>query len=405
MSSSVVELTGVKPLEDGIALADVKMEPCGKHEVVSNGSLSHSGDNGVANGDSNPHQTNGQAHQNGVSASLTGSPTIKLNGVAGSNMSDFPVELAPAEDYHTSKANGSVRIRVGNTTNTNQTPLTVPQFLDRTVQSARNKIALGVKRNGHWQTWTYEQYYNDIITAAKSFIKLGLQPFHGVGIVGFNSPEWFLSNMGAIYAGGFAVGIYTTNSPEACFYVANDCEANVIVVENKQQLSKILQIWDRLPHLKAIVQYSGEVTEKRENVYNWDEFMELGREGELQGELQSRMDQLRPNHCCTLIYTSGTTGNPKGVMLSHDNMTWIAEMTCRHMMAGERGEEHIVSYLPLSHIAAQVVDLYMPTYIKGTVWFAQPDALKGTLVATMRECRPTLLFGVPRVWARIFCPD
>ena len=171
MPSNTVELTGAKPLEDGIALADVKIDARGKHEVVSNGSLSHSGENGhgVVHGDVSPQQTNGQAHQNGHRASLTGSPTIKRNGVAGSN-----VELAPAEDYHTSKANGTVRIRVGSTTHTNQTPLTVPQFIERTVQSARNKIALGVKRNGNWKTWTYEQYYDDILTAAKSLIKVNL---------------------------------------------------------------------------------------------------------------------------------------------------------------------------------------------------------------------------------------
>ena len=66
---------------------------------------------------------------------------------------------------------------------------------------------------------------------------------------------------------GFAAGIYTTNSPEACHYVAENCEANVIVVENDQQLQKILKIRDQLPHLKAIVQYSGELKEKYDTVF------------------------------------------------------------------------------------------------------------------------------------------
>ena len=69
------------------------------------------------------------------------------------------------------------------------------------------------------------------------------------------------------YFSGFAAGIYTTNSPEACHYVAENCEANVIVVENDQQLQKILKVRDQLPHLKAIVQYSGELKEKHDKVY------------------------------------------------------------------------------------------------------------------------------------------
>ena len=65
-----------------------------------------------------------------------------------------------------------------------------------------------------------------------------------------------------------SAGIYATNSAEACEYVLSDCEANVVVVENHQQLVKILKIWDSLPHLKAIVQYTGEVAERRENIYS-----------------------------------------------------------------------------------------------------------------------------------------
>lgn len=67
---------------------------------------------------------------------------------------------------------------------------------------------------------------------------------------------------------GFTVGIYVTNNADACKYVALNSQCNVIVVENNQQLKKILQVWDDLPDLKAVVQYTGEVAEKRDNVYS-----------------------------------------------------------------------------------------------------------------------------------------
>ncbi|KAG7514292.1 long-chain-fatty-acid-CoA ligase ACSBG2 isoform X2 [Solea senegalensis] len=211
-----------------------------------------------------------------------------------------------------------------------------------------------------------------------------------------------MADIGAIFAGGFAVGIYTTNSPEACQYVAENCMANIIVVENHKQLQKILQVEDKLPHLKAIIQYKDTLKEKRPNLYTWADLMELGRH-EPDAPLNMVISSLKPNQCCTLIYTSGTTGQPKGVMLSHDNLTWTALSTSIHVNLTDttRGQEVGVSYLPLSHIAAQMVDIWITIKIGGATYFAEPDALKGSLVNTLREVHPTALLGVPRVWEKM----
>ncbi|NWV06602.1 ACBG2 ligase, partial [Ptilonorhynchus violaceus] len=235
-----------------------------------------------------------------------------------------------------------------------------------------------------------------------SCLQLGLERFHGVGILGFNSAEWFIADIGAILAGGFAVGIYTTNSPEACRYVAESCSANVIVVENQKQLQKILEIEDKLPHLKGIIQYGEEIKEKRPNLYSWREFMDLGRDVP-DSRLREVIASQKPNQCCTLIYTSGTTGQPKGVMLSHDNLTWTAAAAGRCLMLTDAKErqEHVISYLPLSHIAAQMSDIWSAMTFGAQIFFAQPDALKGSLVETMREVRPTAFLGVPRVWEKM----
>ncbi|NXU52153.1 ACBG2 ligase, partial [Turnix velox] len=233
-------------------------------------------------------------------------------------------------------------------------------------------------------------------------LQLGLKRFHGVCILGFNSAEWFIADIGAILAGGFAVGIYTTNSPEACHYVAENCRANVVVVENQKQLQKILEIQDKLPHLKAIIQYGEELKEKRPNLYSWSEFMELGKDYP-DDLLQKIIQSQKPNQCCTLIYTSGTTGQPKGVMLSHDNLTWTAAVAGSFIQLTDAKEkqELVVSYLPLSHIAAQMCDIWSAMAFGAQVFFAQPDALKGTLVDTLREVRPTAFLGVPRVWEKM----
>ncbi|XP_067872508.1 long-chain-fatty-acid--CoA ligase ACSBG2 isoform X3 [Heterodontus francisci] len=302
----------------------------------------------------------------------------------------------------TTHKDGEIKLRMDDPDSPEQPPMTVHQMFMESVGKYADYMALASKHGEQWKKITFKQYYNECRGAAKSFLKLGLQRFHGVGILGFNSPEWFIADIGAVLAGGLAVGIYSTNSPEACQYVANDSEANILVVENNKQLQKILQVQDQLPHLKAIVQYKDELKEKRPNLYTWAEFMQLGK-----NVPDSQLDEIiasqKPNQCCTLIYTSGTTGKPKGVMLSHDNLTWTAFAAGNmvKLQPATESQEAIISYLPLSHIAAQMIDIWLSIKFGGTVYFAQPDALKGSLVTTMKEVRPTAFLGVPRVWEKM----
>ena len=100
-------------------------------------------------------------------------------------------------------------------------------------------------------------YFPEVRIVAKAFIQLGLEPRKSVGILGFNSPEWFMADMAAVFANGIAVGIYATNSPEMCQYMANHSRCNILVVEDEKQLEKILKVKSELTDLKAIVQYTG----------------------------------------------------------------------------------------------------------------------------------------------------
>lgn len=360
----------------------------------------------VANGNGDVHQNNNveiKPSPGGNTAGARNSQTIdnaisKQANPPGNTFKDLD-DLAPATEYVVTKRDQAVKLRMSQKGPGSEKPLTVPSMFYQTVQRVPNHPAIAVKRGGVWIQWTYQQYFSDTQKAAKALIKLGLEPLHGVGILGFNSPEWFIANNGAIFAGGFTVGIYSTNNADACKYVALNSQCNVIVVENNQQLKKILQVWDDLPDLKAVVQYTGEVAEKRDNVYSWKEFMELSSQVS-DDALQHRLSLLAPNKACCLIYTSGTTGNPKGVMLSHDNLTWCAG-TFSHSFKIQRDSEVMVTYLPLSHIAGQIVDIYISMKYGAVVYFAKPDALKGSLLGTLKEVRPTVFVGVPRVWEKM----
>ncbi|XP_026979536.1 LOW QUALITY PROTEIN: long-chain-fatty-acid--CoA ligase ACSBG1 [Sagmatias obliquidens] len=307
---------------------------------------------------------------------------------------------SPEEALWTTRADGRVHLRID--PSCPQTPYTVHRMFCEALDKYGDLSALGFKRQGMWEHISYNQYYLLARKAAKGFLKLGLERAHSVAILGFNSPEWFFSAVGTVFAGGIVTGIYTTSSPEACRYIAHDCRANIIVVDTQKQLEKILKIWKNLPHLKAVVIFQEPPPTKMANVYTMEEFMDLGNEV-TEEALDTIINAQQPNQCCVLVYTSGTTGNPKGVMLSQDNITWTAHYGSQagDIQPAEVQQEVVVSYLPLSHIAAQIYDLWTGIQWGAQVCFAETDALKGSLVNTLREVEPTSHMGVPRVWEKI----
>jgi long-chain-fatty-acid--CoA ligase ACSBG len=178
----------------------------------------------------------------------------------------------------------------------------------------------------------------------------------------------------------------------------------VVVLEDNKQLKKYAAMAKDLPHLKAIVIWAEEadpelVRETGKRVYSWSDFLVLGVSVS-DAAIEARQAGIKPGNCSTLIYTSGTTGPPKAVMISHDNVTWTTKTMLDNYMDVNH-TERFVSYLPLSHIAAQLIDVHAPMYLGAATYFAQPDALKGSLTNTLKDCRPTIFFGVPRVWEKI----
>ncbi|XP_075854142.1 long-chain-fatty-acid--CoA ligase ACSBG2-like isoform X1 [Microcebus murinus] len=134
-------------------------------------------------------------------------------------------------------------------------------------------------------------------------------------------------------------------------------------------------------------------------LYSWDDFMELGSSIP-DTQLEQIIASQKANQCAVIIFTSGTIGHPKGVMLSHDNITWMAGAVAKEFELTEK-QESVVSYLPLSHIAAQMLDIWIPMKTGALTYFAQPDALRGSLLTTLQEVKPTVFMGVPRIWEKL----
>jgi len=119
-------------------------------------------------------------------------------------------------------------------------PKTVAQVLDSTARQFGDSPALKVKRGGVWETITWREYREQALRVARALVALGVEPRQGVAIVGFNAPEWVLADVGAILAGAYPAGIYTTSSAEQCQYVAAHCDAAVVFVDDADQAKKIL---------------------------------------------------------------------------------------------------------------------------------------------------------------------
>lgn len=278
---------------------------------------------------------------------------------------------------------------------------TVVDAFKNTVVKYGDRTALRFKVGDSWKSTDWRGYYDQCYDVASKFLKFGLKLGEGVAILGFNSPEWFISNMAAIIAGGVSVGVYTTNSSEICEYVIKDSNSKIVIVENDAQLQKILPFAEKL-ELLAIIQYDNKLNSSQQlpaNVYTWTQFINEVESNN--GMVELNLSIMRPNACSTLIYTSGTTGNPKGVMLSHDNIVWTSKIVSQTVGLTPNKVEKVVSYLPLSHVAAQMIDMYMPLINGGETWFASPDALKGSLANTLKDAKPTIFLGVPRVWEKM----
>jgi long-subunit acyl-CoA synthetase (AMP-forming) len=271
---------------------------------------------------------------------------------------------------------------------------TIPQVLEQTARTHPGRPALRAKRGGAWQTTTWSEYRDQIRLAARGLMALGLEPGKGVVIMGYNRPEWFVADVAAIMAGGLPTGIYTTNTLEQCRYIADHSEAVVAVVENRDYLARFLEIRGRLPHLRAIVVMEADDA-AGEGVLSWTQLLERGRDV-AESQLDARIAAQKPDDVCTLIYTSGTTGEPKGVMLTHRNATFVGAKLIELLRLGP--EDRMLSYLPLSHIAEQVVSLHGPMACGACTSFAEG---LDKLADNLREVRPTLFFGVPRVWEKM----
>jgi long-chain acyl-CoA synthetase len=271
---------------------------------------------------------------------------------------------------------------------------TIPQRLVGQARLRGDEPAYFVKEGGRWRSTSWRAYFDEVKQAGRALLALGVMPGQTVCILGFNRPEWVIMDLACMCVGGAPAGIYTTCSKQEVQYIIDHAASSVVLLENQEQWAKVQAEKANLPNLKHVVMMRGAPRIDDPLVLSWEEFLSRGG-GATDEAFFERLDALEPDGLATLIYTSGTTGPPKGVMLSHRNLAWTA-LTARNLVSA-RHSDRILSYLPLSHIAEQVFSVHGPVTAGYSVYYAEslpklPDNLK--------ECEPTLFFGVPRVWEK-----
>ena len=272
-------------------------------------------------------------------------------------------------------------------------PDTVLEIFEATVRAHPERPAMARKRGGAWATTCWREYGDAVGQAARALVATGVEPGQGVVILAANRPEWFVANLGAVAAGARPAGIYTNSTPEQCRYIAGHAEAAVAFVDGPDALARFQAAGGRPPGLETVVLMEGAATEP--GTVTWDDFLARGDATD-EAELRRRTAAAKAGDVATLIYTSGTTGTPKAVMLTQRNLSFIAEKARQILPVGPA--DRLISYLPLSHIAEQVVSHLLSLATGACVHFA--ESLE-KLPENLREVRPHIFLGVPRVWEKL----
>ncbi len=246
--------------------------------------------------------------------------------------------------------------------------------------------------SGTWSTRSYADVGGIVEKLALGLIDLGIEKGDKVSILANTRPEWTYVDFAALSVGAVVVPIYQTNSAEECQYVLENSDARLLIVENEEQLAKIVAVRDQLPELEQIVLMEGSA----DGVISLDQLRERGGHRTCK-EWEARYSSVAPSDICTFIYTSGTTGPPKGCVISHGNYRAMLDMT-QSISVVEPGEITYL-FLPLAHSFALLLQLGSFD-VGASIAYWERDPLK--IIPNLSEVRPHYFPSVPRIFEKIY---
>ncbi|HEX5731417.1 MAG TPA: long-chain fatty acid--CoA ligase [Blastocatellia bacterium] len=277
-------------------------------------------------------------------------------------------------------------------------PKTLNELFNFAVERFRGDEFLRFKFSGQWKTLTYDEFAASVRELALGMAALGLKAGDRVAIWSANRPEWNQADLAALAIGGVDVPIYSTQAVQQVEYILADSGARAICVSS-EFLDRALEIQKRIPTLEWIILFDDAEKSVSDRVIP---ISRLAREGKAldqnKPDLYAKLwGSAEPEDLATLLYTSGTTGDPKGVMLTHKNLTTNALNSYRWL--GLEGKRDVaLTYLPFSHIFERAV-WYLYAHVGTLIVYAESiDAVAKNLL----EVSPTVMTSVPRMFEKIY---
>jgi len=249
-----------------------------------------------------------------------------------------------------------------------------------------------------WKGISWDRFDEEAHHVATALLSLGLKHGGSVAMLMGNVPEWPISDIGTIAAGGVGVGLYPTSSPEQCQYIINHADAEFVLVDSAAQLKKVLSVRQALPKVKTIVVLDESAASAEDQVISYKDLLARGRENQiaLSPILRQRANNAKAEDIAIMVYTSGTTGPPKGALLSHRYIINSVESLRETIPISDTDVSF--SYLPYCHVAERISGLYNRLYAGASAYFVDDLSKLGQY---MLEVKPTVFASLPRFFEKI----
>ena len=265
------------------------------------------------------------------------------------------------------------------------------------IQKYPKKEALMRKADASWQPISWEKLGTITTQLSKALLQQGVAPQQTVGILSQNTPQWTLTDLACLQIRAVTVPIYTSNTAEQALYVMNHAEIKFLFVGDEKQYLKALEVADQCPSLQKIILFDDHIQLKEQKYsIHWTDFLAFGNNDALDDVLQQRIDSRDLSDLFTVIYTSGTTGEPKGVMLTYENLAY--QMLGHTQRLEVDNTDSSLSFLPLTHVYERAWTFFC-LYKAVVVYYLEDTNLVREALA---EVRPTLMCAVPRFYEKIF---
>ncbi|MBA4791484.1 MAG: AMP-binding protein [Rhizobiales bacterium] len=278
--------------------------------------------------------------------------------------------------------------------------LTLPQMLREQARRIPDRTAIRQKDFGIWRPLSFADYFNRASHVGLGLRSLGLAEGGHVAVISENRVEWVLAQLGAGLVNAITVGVYCTSPANEVAYVLGHSDSEIVICEDQEQVDKVLERQSELPALKRIVviEQKGLRSYPADLVLSFADLEARGRAcaGEHPRLVEDCLARQTLDDIGLMIYTSGSTGKPKGAMLSYRNLRAEA-IALSDCLDADASTTHL-SYLPLCHVAEQMLTTMQPIYLGSQVNFGESIR---TVQEDLREVAPSVFLGVPRIWEKL----